>query len=423
MITSPYPYFHSLSREISQMQSDYRQMKPLDISMIQTAVGGLRQEGVPVLTDGSFANQLAIVRGHGREGYMTVVLDASERALTFFSRFSIPVVSPDYMTETSGYWEFVMEIGRQIREAGKIPVLTVGDAEWLLGSMVKFGLEKLSSVFAFNQDYALQFRLQDKFLQHQLAAEAGLPTPDTWTVDTLPDEKDIRFPVLIKERSGKKFFRETGKQAFEASSGEELKTLLSQFQDASDLIVQEKVSDNGHENMYSIGAYCNRSRRPEALFSSKRLRATRPFGSTAVSESAPCPEGIKYARDFLSHIRYYGSSELEFIYDSKREQLLFLELNNRLYKTQALATHCGVNLNYLALLDALGKPFPRLREQVYGPRWWLAWADIASGIRKISKGELSFKEVMEPLSFDFINGIDDLDDPVPGFVNLFEGKF
>jgi predicted ATP-grasp superfamily ATP-dependent carboligase len=125
----------------------------------------------------------------------------------------------------------------------------------------------------------------------------------------------------------------------------------------------------------------------------------------------------------LREVGYHGGCELEFIYDGKRHQLLFLELNNRLYKTQSLATHCGVNFNYLALRDAMQKTLSRVNGQVYGPSWWLAWADMASGVRKMNKGELLLSDFMKPLSFDFVNGIDELDDPLPGFVNLFRGRF
>ncbi|MGM0377066.1 MAG: hypothetical protein ACQEQ0_09840, partial [Bacteroidota bacterium] len=228
----------------------------------------------------------------------------------------------------------------------------------------------------------------------------------------------------IKERRGKKLFHATGQQAFEVNSWNEAGSVISEIAaDVGGLLVQEKVSDDGHEHMYSIGAYCGHGRRPVALFSSERLRATRPLGSTALSVSVPCPEGVEMAARFLKKAGYYGSCEMEFIYDSRRNQLLFLELNNRLYKTQSLATHCGINLNHLALLDAMGKVKPPVPDQLYGPRWWLTWSDLASGIKKIHRGEMSFQELMSPLSFDFVNGIDELDDPLPGFVNLFGGNF
>jgi predicted ATP-grasp superfamily ATP-dependent carboligase len=425
MLASPYPFFQSLSREITQMQAEYRDMVPLEPGRMKTIVQGLRQKYVPVLTDGAFANQLAIVRGHGREGYMTVVLDPNPKALAFYSRFSIPVFSPDYMKAPADYWEFVLSIGKHIREAGKTPVLTVGDAEWLLDSLVEFETKKLGKVYALNQDYELQCKLQDKYLQYQLGREVDVPMPATWLGDDefFSTKPDIPFPVLVKERRGKRVFRETGKQAFEATSWDQLNYIKDQLAPDTGIIVQEKISDKGHENMYSIGTFCKKGGQPAALFSSRRLRSTRHYGSTALSVSKPCPGGISIAERYLKHIGYYGSCELEFIYDSQREQLLFLELNNRLYKTQSLATHCGVNLNHFAMLYAIGQPLPELPKQTYGPRWWLAWGDLAAGIRKISTGEMSFGELMEPLSFDFVNGIDELDDPLPGFVNLFNGKF
>jgi predicted ATP-grasp superfamily ATP-dependent carboligase len=406
------------------MQVDYRNMHPPEGDQIKTTICGLRQKYVPLLTDGAFANQLAIVRGHGKEDFMTVVLDTNPRALVFYSRFAIPVVSPDYKEEPEDFWTFVLETGQKIRETGKIPVLTLGDAEWLLDSMIEFGLERLKEVFAVNQDYELQWKLQDKYLQCQKAAEAGLLMPQTWLGNEafFKSPPDLPYPVLVKERRGKKVFRDTGKQAFEAQSWEQLLQIKEKLGVETEVIVQEKITDNGSENMYSIGAFCRKGV-PDALFTSRRLRATREYGSTALSVSEPCPEGIEAATKYLKHLQYHGSCELEFIFDSKREQLLLLELNSRLYKTQSLATHCGINLNYLALLDAMNKPAPPLPVQMYGPKWWLAWGDLAAGIRKMTKNEMTFRDFMEPLSFDFVNGIDDLDDPLPGFVNLFDGKY
>ena len=425
MIASPYSFFQSLSREIGQMQTDYRNLVALEQDEMQTAIRGLRQEYVPVLTDGAFANQLAIVRGHGKEGFMTVVLDADARALAFYSRFAIPVLSPDYKTNVVEFWSFVQTVGEKIRECGKTPILTVGDAEWLLDSMVEFGLQKLRQVYVFNQDYSLQQQLMDKYLQYQEAIKVEVDMPHTWEVDDqlLNTEEALPFPLLIKERRGKSLFAATGKQAFEVHSPGELKETVVNFARGVSLIAQQKISDDGRENMVSIGAYRDRKRQTTVMFSSRRLRGTREYGSTALAVSEPCPEGLEMARKFLDHIDYYGSCELEFIYDSKQKKLLLLELNPRLYKTQSLATHCGINFNYLALLNAMGKQLPGENNQIYGPRWWLAWGDVANGMRKLQNGEMSFRDFMEPLSFDFVNGVDELDDPLPGFVNLFNGKF
>ncbi|PWE00362.1 ATP-binding protein [Marinilabilia rubra] len=425
MLTSPYPFFQSLSREINQMQADYRNMEPIHGERLKEIVGGLRQKYVPLLTDGAFANQLATVRGHGKEGFMTVVLDPNPKALAFYSRFSIPVVSPNYIDEPGEYWAFVLKAGQIIRENGKVPILTVGDSEWLLDSMVHFGLEKLATVFAINQDYELQWELQDKYFQYQKAAEAGIIMPRTWLGDDafFKSSIDLPYPILVKERRGKKVFRETGKQAFEAESWEQLLKIKEQLGAGSEILIQEKISDNGSENMFSVGAFCREGGAAEAFFTSRRVRSTREFGSTALSVSEPCPDGVDAARTFLKYLKYHGSCELEFIYDSKRQQLILLELNSRLYKTQSLATHCGINFNYLALLDAMKKPAVAELKQIYGPGWWLAWGDLAAGVRKMQKGEMTFRDFMAPLSFDFVNGIDDLDDPLPGFVNLFNGKY
>ncbi len=407
------------------MQTDYRNLIPLDPDGMHTAIKGLRQNYVPVLTDGAFANQLAIVRGHGKEGLMTVVLDSEPRALTFFSRFAIPVLSPDYKTQSQDFWDFVFQTGQKIRDAGKIPVLTVGDAEWLLDSMIHFGLEKLNEVYVFNQDYHQQQQLMDKFRQYELAREAGVEMPHTWVADEAfwKTEPDLPYPVLLKERRGKKIFSDTGKQAFEVRSWGELLKVKKELNLEPGFMVQEKVSDEGKEKMFSIGAYRDRKSRKPVLFSSRRLRSTREFGSTALSVSEPCPLGLEMTEKLLNHIDYYGSCELEFIYNSDQKKLMFLELNPRLYKTQSLATHCGINLNYCAILNAMGKLLTEMPVQIYGPRWWLAWGDIAAGIRKMKDGEMSFREFMEPLSFDFINGVDELDDPLPGLVNFFNGKY
>jgi predicted ATP-grasp superfamily ATP-dependent carboligase len=424
MPASPYPFFQSLSREIAQMQFDYRNLVPLEPDGIKVAVKGLRQHYVPVLTDGAFANQLAIVRGHGKEGLMTIVLDFNPRALAFYSRYAVPVLSPDYKREPQMFWSFVFDTGKIIRSCGKTPVLTVGDAEWLLDSMIEFGLDKLSEVFALNQDYLLQQRLMDKLVQYQLAREAGVDMPETHQGEDAfdMDETGLSFPVLVKEQRGKKLFARKGIQAVEVFSRQELETVLKGEKDFP-LIVQQKVSDEGGEKMFSIGAFRDRQTGHSIVFSSRRIRATRTFGSTALSVSEPCPEGVAATKKYLDYMDYHGSCELEFIYDSRQEKLLLLELNPRLYKTQSLATHCGINFNHFALLVAMGKDLSAQPQQIFGPRWWLAWGDIADGIRKMQTGKLTFQEFMEPLSFDFVNGVDELDDPLPGFVNLFNAKF
>jgi predicted ATP-grasp superfamily ATP-dependent carboligase len=420
-----YPILQSLACELELLRKTYREMKPLGLDNLAESLEQLDQEYLPVLSNASFANELAQLRALGRQGLKTVALDSDPRSICFYSRYAIPVLSPNSISDQQRYLDFVIDVGKTIRESGRVPILNVVDGETLLPLFTK-NLNRISEVYKFGADLHLQYKLDDKYEQYLVAQRARIPVPNTWKLDEhlINYQPHVSFPALIKPRRGREFYREHMVQAVNVEGWSGIRDFFNKNAYSSQFILQEIVEVPEEKGIYNCGAYSNHERRPVAVFTGRRIRTSRPFGTAALAESYDQPRVRELGIRFLETSKYHGACEIEFMTEKRDGQVMFIEINNRLWKWHGLASHCGVNIAYYQFLDAVGSPlFQIMPAQIFGPKWWLVWMDLWVSTRRIVEGELALADFLNTISFDFVNGIDELDDPLPGLVNLFSFKW
>jgi len=417
--------FENLKEILKEFQQKYRETTPLKVTDIKRILADYPNEYVPVIFPSSWINGLGILRGLGREGLKSIVMDHKVDALCFYSKYAIPYQLPCDPIMESGKKEQTLEslmtIGNMIQQMGKSAVLMLTDSENLLDFVIR-NFDDLSSLFVFSADYRKQKKLEDKKVQLSIADECGVSIPNSYFVSSQDEFNKIspqmKYPLIIKPRGGKEFYREFGHQAIKVSTQEDCEKIYKKVK-SFDLIFQEEIP-GPDENLYTLGSYCDRNSEPKAIFVGKKLKNNRGFGTCEMGISCEDPEVAKLGLRILKHVGYWGASQVEFKKDTRDGKYKLIEINNRLWKWHSLAIDSNVNIPYIQYLDAIGMSLKNVPIQENGILWWLSLHDIATTIKEKNLSGLDLIKYLGDIDLDFVDAIGSIDDPLPFLVNFFE---
>ena len=374
---------------------------------------------VPIVIPASFTNELGQIRGLGSQGLPVIAVDYNAKALGFYSRYSIPYLAADYTHSADAFIDDVLDLGTALRTSGKKGVLFIAGAEELLPIINRFQSD-FSNDFMFTSDIELQLKHEDKWFQIQHASKAGLRAPETilWNGKTVIGKPEsLSYPVVVKGRTGKSFYKQFRMQARRCDDSNELYSFLDACADV-ECLIQEEIP-GPESNLYTLGCYMSQKREPLGVFTGRKIRNNREYGSCAMAISCEAPDVLREGLKYLKAAGYHGACEIEFKREERDGNLTFLEINNRLWKWHSLATACGVNLAYLQYLDTIGTPIAIPYEaQIYGKRWWLALMDMWIQMKKATSNSSHFIEYLKTFRIGAVHGIGSISDPLPCFRNF-----
>lgn len=395
-----------------------------DFAQLSKKLLKFKDNFLPVIVSDPFCNGLGQVRSLGKEGIKSLVVSDCKSALSFYSRFAIPYLCSSFTKEPEKLIKDLLGLGQRLKELKIKPVLLVIPMEGLLSSLIK-NKEKLANFFYFSSDLDLQFFLEDKKNQFDLVEQAGLNLPKTLYLNSSLEinikEIGLEFPFLVKGRKSKEFYARYHRQAIKVYNCEELNEILK-VSSGLKLMLQEEIPGDD-TCLLTLGSYMSKTHLPLGVFTGYKLRSSRDYGTAAMAISALAPDVVKQGLYFLQSIKYHGASQIEFKRDARDNKLKFIEINNRLWKWHSLSTYCGVNLTYLQFKDAIGQKITSSLEQKNGKRWWLPLSDTKNSLRRVLKKEMQLSDFIKTLSFDFIDGVGGVSDPLPGIINFFSFKW
>jgi predicted ATP-grasp superfamily ATP-dependent carboligase len=182
--------------------------------------------------------------------------------------------------------------------------------------------------------------------------------------------QEIGYPALVKpllrsfsecaSHSHTSFDKFFGSKALRVGN---LKELEEAYRLASNLgfrvLIQEEIKGSVSD-LYSVGLYATRAGAIAAAFTAQKLsQVPADFGDGLVVKAVRMPELIALAERAVQHFHYYGLADIEFKWDSRSGCFKLLDFNPRSWPWINLPTVCGVNLSYVAYLDAVGQPTDR----------------------------------------------------------------
>lgn len=245
-------------------------------------------------------------------------------------------------------------------------------------------------------------KLIDKSETYRLAEECNVPHPKTFLPKTANDlhkiKNEIPYPCILKPILGHVFFSEFNSKNFKVSNYSEL---LAKFEFCSksghEVMVQE-IIPGPDSNIYQCTMYINSNGNIRAAFITRKIRQNPPqFGVARVAISQDVIPQIKeFTERMLKEVDFRGMVHSEFKKDPRDNVFKLMEINGRLPRSNWLATYCGVNLPWIAYMDATEKKQIEVGDYKKDVYWIELSKDLSMSIFRHHEENLGLKDYLEP---------------------------
>ena len=234
-------------------------------------------------------------------------------------------------------------------------------------------------------------RLLDKKNQIDAAAEAGLPVPESWFPETWEDVAAIQSKTKKRLIAKKRFPIEGGRDKFKVLSADDAVSLTAQLRKnplkPSELFVQEYISGLDTDVHFAL-CYRAVQRVQAAIVTGRKLiqSGSGDGGIMILGKAVHNPEVYDLSLKFMHSLACEGYFGVEFKYCRQERKYIFIEVNVRPERCNALARAAGIDLDVISYLDMDGQ---RDQLQMVGlrpkPAIWLDGKKILETLRRRRK--------------------------------------
>ena len=189
-------------------------------------------------------------------------------------------------------------------------------------------------------------------------------------------------------------------------------------------MIQEIISGDARY-MYGLNAYYDKNSNSKGVFMYRRIREwPLGYGNGCLIENIVTPELEHMINPLMKKINYHGIIDAEFKKDPRDNSFKLIEINPRIWMQNSLPVRCGIDLPYIAYLDAIGKEFenPHLKKDMF--KWLFFSEDFSSSFKDITNRKLTFKDWFMSYKGKKEYAIWASDDPLPFIIfyskTLFE---
>lgn len=357
---------------------------------------------------------LGTVISLGRVGVPVIGICHTLRIEGALSRYCLPLACPNPETHESDYVDYLLELGQLL--PSKAVLIPTSDVAVMLLSREKSKLRKYFHFPIAPHESVAALGNKDRFREE--LERLGLPHPRSYAPNT-PEgleivSRKVEYPCIVKPVHSQRFCNQFHVKVFVARSRAELINAYQKSVDNGHEVIVQEFIPGPDENMYLVHGYFDRNSESLGMFSFRRVRQyPRGFGNGALCESMLVPELMELVHSFIKAVHYHGIIDAELKLDPRDGRFKFIEINPRPGWQIRLTTRCGINLPYLAYLDAIGEA-PASGIQTVGQAKWLYWhCDMKSALEGMRKGELKFGAYIRSFGGPIECAVLALDDPMP----------
>lgn len=364
---------------------------------------------------------LGLARSLGRHGVPVIGISPMASAIGMSSRFITPAICPNVDSQEEELLKFLQMLSDRVGR--KSVFFPTGDNTVLF--LAKHKAELQGSYEFVVPDPQLIRQVVGKESVFDLCVKHGIPAPRTVYPkskgEMIEAAKDIGFPCIMKPVLsplwwakdiaevvgwGKVLMLESADQA--AKVYDRLAPLNSEF------IVQEIIPGDD-KNLFYFVFYVDRNGAPLVSFAGQKLRVTPAhFGSASYVKSMYDPDLEEVGLRMVKAIGYVGLGGIEFKLDPRDQTYKVIEFNARFGLWDVLATKCGIDLPWVAYLDALRLPVKKSEKYEHGVIWVSLARDISALREYRREGTLSICQWLKSLKGKKYSATFAWDDPMPG---------
>jgi D-aspartate ligase len=361
---------------------------------------------------------LGIVRSLGSRGIPLCIID-DQQSVSRFSRYVDRVVRVNDLRDEVSTVDSVLEAGQRYGLKGWV-LFPTRDETVAAFSHYRDRLAEFFRVTTAPWDTVRW--AWDKKNTYDLAAELGIPIPETFSPRTEEELAGLynRLPLAVKPAVKENFFYATGAKAWRAGTPEQLHNLFrkaTQYIKAEEILIQEIIPGSGRQQ-YSYCAFF-RDGVAQSTLVAKRLRQhPREFGRAATYvETIDLPEVEELSERFLRAINYYGLVEVEFKQDPRDGKFKLLDVNARTWGFHSIGVPAGVDFAYSLYADQVGEPVQRCRAKA-GVGWLRAVTDIPTAALDLCSRRLDIRSYWKSLRNTRTESVFCEVDPLPSLAEI-----
>ncbi|MGK7393546.1 MAG: ATP-grasp domain-containing protein [Candidatus Cyclobacteriaceae bacterium M3_2C_046] len=265
----------------------------------------------------------------------------------------------------------------------------------------------------------------DKIKTYKTAKSLGIPIPESHFPENLNQVQELasklKYPVIIKPAVMFRFYHQVGKKVFLCEDPEQLVYYYQEairVIDPSEIIIQEFL-DGGARNLFSYGSFCSGEKVWGSFVANRIRQKPMNFGiSTTFAKTVKNKEIEAYAHKMLTGIKYFGLSEVEFMYDHKSGDFKLIEINPRTWKWHTITNKLGINLIGMLISYANQQPIKEQHNQQEDQAWIERLTDTYIVANEILKGRMSLADYLQSLKYPKEAACFSWKDPLPGIMYL-----
>jgi D-aspartate ligase len=375
---------------------------------------------------------LTLTRALGRENIDVVRVHPNHLDYSLLSKYCNSIeISPNCCDSEDALTKFLLELAEKY-SGQRVLIPASDDCSLYLAKHE----DELSKKFILSNPSARSMeRMNNKRLQYELAADVGVPIPETYFPKSYQEvvelSKQLRdFPYIIKPLEAQKWRLDKysvvtdGKKAIEVNTGQELIDQYKRIATHDTCLMIQEVIAGRDEHLYTFLAYCSMDVKPLAYCIRSKLRQSPvDFGYCTATVSCHNDTVDDYGRRLLRESDYVGIVGIEFKYDERSDSYKLIEINTRPVNTTGLAIGCGVNLPVIAYRDAIGDQPHAVTDWKDGIIWIRLIQDFAAAREWRRRGLLTYFQWFKSIRGERVHAIFATDDLlVEYYVGFLKGQ-
>jgi D-aspartate ligase len=358
---------------------------------------------------GAFQTGVLGMRALVRRGVRSCCFDCHPEYPGFRSVYGPGYACPDPDVDRVGWVEFMINLAGTL---GGKPVLIPSADQFV--SAIALNASQLAEYYILSPGIALQGHLSMKQTQYALAAEHGMPLPNTQLVHS-EDELNrfariARFPCLLKPLHFREWYAFPDDHPLSHEKVAIATTpdaLLNAWRLAAavnpKMIAQEIIEGPDTAKRVYVACYDRGGRRiANAMFRELRCDPV-GFGPATVSEPVVDLETDDVCDRWLRRLRYSGICEIEMKRDTRDNRVKLIEANPRLTGGGDAAPYAGVDVAWLHYLDLIGQTVAPVAANGRDFRHIVLRSDVTAIISYLRAGLISWQDILHsyrrPLAF------------------------
>lgn len=377
------------------------------------------RQNPPVVLLGGRENALAVLRSLARRG-VRVVLAAAKGSAAAYSRHCSTFEGYADGILPADFWSDLL-LSDSARYDGHILLSTTDEGlEFIACNHAALGRRYILD----HTQPDMQLAMLDKQRTLLMAREAGVATPDYWSVTNAQElaqaVHESRYPALVKPVHSHLFKPIFGRKHFIVRDAKDLRQKAELvLESGAGFMICEMIP--GPDSLLS-SYYSYYAPDGEQLFRfTKRVLRRYPQNQGGASYHATewLPDTAKAGDRFFRGIGFQGLGNVEFKLDRRDGHLKLIECNARFTAAQPLLVRAGIDTAWIVYCQLSGRPVPRIngfREQLH---YWYPDVDYLSFKELRREGKLTTGGWLRSLARPKVTPYYCWNDPMPSLVQLY----